>query len=152
MKDPDAKSNIPWSVKGVSKEAREAAKKAAAARGITMGEWLSEAIRTSPSDDQPAQDVPDQTDLPASSAVPSTGESNSVELNDPAEMLRRGITERIAHSEERILGVIGPLREIIQQMALRIEALEDRGSQKHLDAPAPQPPTANVYRKTGWDE
>ena len=50
MVKPDNKMNIPWSIKGVSKEARAAAKKAAASEGITMGEWLSRAIRTAEND------------------------------------------------------------------------------------------------------
>ena len=37
--------NFPWSIKGVSTEARDFAKTAAAERGITMGEWLTNVIQ-----------------------------------------------------------------------------------------------------------
>ena len=35
---------MPWSVKGVSDEAREIAKQAAAEHGMTIGDWLSTVI------------------------------------------------------------------------------------------------------------
>ena len=38
------KSNIPWSVKGIDPEAREAAKVAARRAGMTLGEWLNSLI------------------------------------------------------------------------------------------------------------
>ncbi|MFZ1991748.1 MAG: peptidoglycan-binding protein [Alphaproteobacteria bacterium] len=38
------KSNIPWSVKGIDPEAREAAKIAARKAGMTLGEWLNSLI------------------------------------------------------------------------------------------------------------
>lgn len=36
--------NMPWSLKGVSREARDAAKREAKAAGMTIGAWLSRAI------------------------------------------------------------------------------------------------------------
>ena len=39
-------SVIPWSVKGVDPEAREAAKLAARKAGMTLGDWLNQTIRT----------------------------------------------------------------------------------------------------------
>lgn len=41
---------IPWSVKGVSAEARQAAKDAAQAAGMTIGAWLNLAIRQADQD------------------------------------------------------------------------------------------------------
>src|SRR4029079_10732067 len=39
------KPGIPWSVKGIDSEAREAAKHAARRSGVTLGEWLNTVIR-----------------------------------------------------------------------------------------------------------
>jgi hypothetical protein len=39
------KRPMPWSLKGVSTKARDAAKSAAADAGVPMGEWLSSVIR-----------------------------------------------------------------------------------------------------------
>jgi len=40
-----AKANMPWSLKGVSPEARRAAKVAAQRAGVPLGVWLSRVIR-----------------------------------------------------------------------------------------------------------
>ncbi len=40
-----APASMPWSVKGVSLEARLAAKASARAAGLTVGEWLCQVIR-----------------------------------------------------------------------------------------------------------
>jgi localization factor PodJL len=47
------KPGIPWSVKGIDSEAREAAKHAARRSGMTLGEWLNTVIREQAEDDQP---------------------------------------------------------------------------------------------------
>jgi hypothetical protein len=143
----DPKKDMPWSVKGVSKEAREVVKKAAAEQGITMGEWLSQAIRADT--DEPRGSNPTVENTAPARPPATTREAGSREVE---ERLRRGIVEKIAESENRILNVVEPLQEIIQQMALRIELLESRSSSpsektrpKALDGPP-------RYRKTGWDE
>src|SRR5262249_33763302 len=41
------KSGVPWSVKGVEPEAREAAKAKARRAGLTLGAWLNQVIRDS---------------------------------------------------------------------------------------------------------
>ncbi len=40
------KSNAPWSVKGIERDARETAKDAAKRKGLTVGEWLNQMIYT----------------------------------------------------------------------------------------------------------
>lgn len=40
------KSNAPWSVKGIERDARETAKEAARREGMTVGEWLSQVIQS----------------------------------------------------------------------------------------------------------
>ncbi len=48
MKDgyQEMKSNAPWSVKGIERDARETAKEAAKRKGLTVGEWLNQMIYT----------------------------------------------------------------------------------------------------------
>jgi hypothetical protein len=121
MVKPDDKMNIPWSVKGVSKEARAAGKKAAALEGVTMGVWLSRAIRTAKQD--PSVVSTTQT-APASPAdMISSASRDVVKPTGSTEALRHGISDRIAQSEVRILGLLEPLQEIIQQLSSRIESL-----------------------------
>ena len=47
------KPGIPWSVKGIDTEAREAAKHAARRSGMTLGEWLNTVIREQADDIEP---------------------------------------------------------------------------------------------------
>ena len=51
------KSGIPWSVKGIEPDVREAAKDAARRSGLTLGEWLNAAImeRTETAPVQPSR-------------------------------------------------------------------------------------------------
>jgi hypothetical protein len=40
-----AESNVPWSIKGISAEARAAAREAAKKAGMPLGTWLARTIR-----------------------------------------------------------------------------------------------------------
>ena len=51
------KPGIPWSVKGIDTEAREAAKYAARRSGMTLGEWLNTVIREQADDIEPPKPV-----------------------------------------------------------------------------------------------
>jgi hypothetical protein len=146
MKDPNDKSHMPWSVKGVSKAAREAAKVAAAEQGVTMGEWLSKAIKSS--------DYTPEPGAITAGANLGTAPVRIEGVRDLAspERLKTDITVSIAESETRILAMVEPLQDIIHQLSSRIEALEQR------PLPSPQDPTSiagasrpSDYRKTGWD-
>lgn len=52
------KPGIPWSVKGIDSEAREAAKHAARRSGMTLGEWLNTVIREQADEAEPPQRRP----------------------------------------------------------------------------------------------
>ena len=52
------KPGIPWSVKGINSEAREAAKHAARRSGVTLGEWLNTVIREQADEPAPAKKPP----------------------------------------------------------------------------------------------
>ncbi len=52
-----APASMPWSVKGVSLETRLAAKEAAHAAGLTVGEWLCGVIRSTAADEQASRAV-----------------------------------------------------------------------------------------------
>lgn len=143
------KANIPWSVKGVSREAREAVKRAATAEGVTIGEWLSRAIREA--DEFPAAPESQEETDAIVTAIRQSGDITSSHVGS-AKALRSGLAERISEAEDRIIGVVEPLQEIIQQLAKRIEALE-RGESlpapgRHQALKNPLPP---ALRKTNRD-
>ncbi|MGE3872904.1 MAG: peptidoglycan-binding protein [Parvibaculaceae bacterium] len=52
------KPGIPWSVKGIDSEAREAAKHAARRSGMTLGEWLNTVIREQAEEAEPPKKPP----------------------------------------------------------------------------------------------
>ncbi len=76
------KPGIPWSVKGIEPDTREAAKDAAGRSGMTLGEWLNSKILDSADEPGSAPAVRSQR------AAPSRAES-SIRLEDIAEQLSR---------------------------------------------------------------
>ena len=108
---------FPWSIKGVSVEARDFVRTAAAERGITMGEWLTNVIQKE------------------TKAFESTGDSQQ-KTNDVfktpqmvTEVPKRAedsLLKKLDETEGRVLEAVKPLREIVLKLSLRLEALESR--------------------------
>ena len=108
---------FPWSIKGVSVEARDFVRTAAAERGITMGEWLTNVIQNE------------------TKAFESTGDSQQ-KTNDVfktpqmvPEVPKRAedsLLKKLDETEGRVLEAVKPLREILLKLSLRLEALESR--------------------------
>ena len=108
---------FPWSIKGVSVEARDFVRTAAAERGITMGEWLTNVIQNE------------------TKAFESTGDSQQ-KTNDVfktpemvTEVPKRAedsLLKKLDETEGRVLEAMKPLREILLKLSLRLEALESR--------------------------
>ena len=108
---------LPWSIKGVSVEARDFVRTAAAERGITIGEWLTTVIQNE------------------TKAFESTGDSQQ-KTNDVfktpqmvTEVPKRAedsLLKKLDETEGRVLEAMKPLREILLKLSLRLEALESR--------------------------
>ena len=108
---------FPWSIKGVSVEARDFVRTAAAERGITIGEWLTNVIQNE------------------TKAFESTGDSQQ-KTNDVfktpemvTEVPKRAedsLLKKLDETEGRVLEAVKPLREIVLKLSLRLEALESR--------------------------
>ena len=108
---------FPWSIKGVSVEARDFVRTAAAERGITMDEWLTNVIQNE------------------TKAFESTGDSQQ-KTNDVfktpqmvTEVPKRAedsLLKKLDETEGRVLEAVKPLREILLKLSLRLEALESR--------------------------
>ena len=108
---------FPWSIKGVSVEARDFVRTAAAERGITMGEWLTNVIQNeanafeSTGDNQ--QKIYDGFNTPQMiKEVPKRAEDS--------------LLKKLDETEGRFLEAVKPLREILMKLSLRLEALESR--------------------------
>lgn len=87
------KPGIPWSVKGIEPEVREAAKHAARRSGMTLGEWLNSVILDQADEQTPELTPPEPAPKKDFSAprrpAPSPREETVVRLEDIAQQLSR---------------------------------------------------------------
>ena len=108
---------FPWSIKGVSVDARDFVRTAAAERGITIGEWLTNVIQNE------------------TKAFDSTGDSQqkTIDIFKTPQMVTEvpkraedSLLKKLDETEGRVLEAVKPLREILLKLSLRLEALESR--------------------------
>lgn len=137
-------AHLPWSVKGVNPEAREAAKVAARETGQPIGSWLSEAILTTATN--ALRRDPEEIDALYPVAPPRPGAGAPIEepSMDTAAItaLERELREaasRLTQLEDDIDTHLRPLLQRIDRLTREVEALaaEDR-------APAPAEPVSLV--------
>ena len=108
---------FPWSIKGVSVEARDFVRTAAAERGITIGEWLTTVI---------------QNETKASESTGDSQQKTNDVFKTPqmvTEVPKRtedSLLKKLDETEGRVLEAVKPLREIVLKLSLRLEALESR--------------------------
>lgn len=103
------KSNVPWSVKGIDRDAREAAKEAARREGMTVGEWLNQTIYTASPD-----------------AAPTEGDIEGLKARDLAAAIEH-LSRRIAAAESRSAETVESLARSVGGAVERLQRLE-RGS------------------------
>lgn len=119
------KSNIPWSVKGIDPEAREAAKIAARRAGMTLGEWLNSLILQS-------GEIPEG--LAAQLAAEARREEaaggrheyggDDDEADDPGELQSRleSLSRRMESSERNSALAVSGIDHSIERLASTIES------------------------------
>ena len=108
---------FPWSIKGVSVEARDFVRTAAAERGITMGEWLTNVIQNETKAFESTGDSQQKTD-----DVFKTPEM----VTEVPKRAEDSLLKKLDETEGRVLEAVKPLREIVLKLSLRLEALESR--------------------------
>lgn len=111
---------FPWSIKGVSIEARNTAKALASEQGMTMGEWLTLVIRgdsVAPMISASNATGPKQT---------NSNDHNGIQLHPKNE---QRVLAQLSQTESRVIEAIKPLNAILKQLSLRLEALESRSNQ-----------------------
>lgn len=117
------RSGVPWSVKGIEPEAREAAKQAARRAGVTLGTWLNQVIMESGTDEvgrqepsametrySPPERTSSQTSLPGPAA----------DL-DPVAQAVRELVQRVDNSERRTAEMTRKLEQTVSQLATRLD-------------------------------
>ncbi len=116
---------VPWSVKGIEPEAREAAKQAARRAGMTLGAWLNQAIIVNSTDDVDAGPQgggmhpmgPGYIGQPAGYDYPSTGQpSNPLAGLDlsPITDTMSDIIQRMDSTDQRVDGLLDALERQLQ--------------------------------------
>ena len=108
---------FPWSIKGVSVEARDFVRTAAAERGITIGEWLTNVIQNETKAFESTGDSQQKTD-----DVFKTPEM----VTEVPKRAEDSLLKKLDETEGRVLEAVKPLREIVLKLSLRLEALESR--------------------------
>ena len=112
-----AKSNMPWSIKGVSLEARAAAKEAAAAGNMTIGAWLDQTILGA-AIGQLADTEGDR--------LAATARATESLFEDPVIDAIQRLAAKVAATEQRTADMAAPLRKLVEQLTNRVETMEQQ--------------------------
>jgi localization factor PodJL len=132
-------SNVPWSVKGVEHEAREAAKLAARKAGLPLGVWLSQTIHATAAQQLKSSSGPTvyATSAASSSAASADGSLGSATARPPAltpeavlESINR-LAGRLAESEARTAEALAPIVEKVAKLSAQIE--DGKGGPSRID-------------------
>jgi localization factor PodJL len=110
------KPGMPWSVKGIEPDVREAAKTAARRSGMTLGEWLNNKILEQPDDLQEQQPRMRQ-------GSDQTLERTASRLEDIAEQLSR-LSRRDTETSPRSSAVVSEDSDIFRKVMGRVESNE----------------------------
>ncbi len=115
---------VPWSVKGIEPEAREAAKVAARREGKTLGQWLNEKIIDA-SDEEDAEFSADTALRPpaSSSGNPMPQQALQIDFSPVTDALR-DLVHRLERSERRSENALTGLDETLADMSMRLERTE----------------------------
>ncbi len=112
----------PWSVKGVSEEAREAARSAAGAADLAIGVWIDRSIKEFTATHEPSTAPSALPHDAAGGPSPSaTGKPNGKSTVTAA---IAALESQIGNSHTRATTTVGSVRDIIEDLSLRIDTLE----------------------------
>lgn len=132
------RSGVPWSVKGIEPEAREAAKQAAQRAGVTLGAWLNQMIMDAGTDEvgRAGADMAPRIGAQAPFAHSVFSQPTPVDLAPVAEAMRE-IVGRVESSERRTTDLARRLEQTVGQLAERLDhserAMEHVPDQRTLD-------------------
>lgn len=129
------RSGVPWSVKGIEPEAREAAKQAARRAGVTLGAWLNQVIMDGGTDEVGMADQNATRQAPLAPAAtytqatpqPTASRSTEAELAPVAQAVR-DIVARVEQSERRTQDLSRRMEQSVGMLAERLE-----GTERHMD-------------------
>ena len=117
--------NFPWSIKGVSIEARKIAKDGAMEENLTIGQWLKIIIEKEHDKTSRPNTIPINTDAPENiyNETKSVNELDTSVVNDLEQIEVLSAFNKI---ETKFLNLTKPLQSILVQLSLRMESLENK--------------------------
>lgn len=130
-----SKGTMPWSIKGVSPEARSAAKAAAADSDLTIGQWLDQIIIGSA--------IGQLSDTKADLAATQARAIDEI-MSDPVIAAIDRLSARVEATEQQAADAVAPLTEAIQTLLARVERLEGGDEVTAEPAPAETPAKARA--------
>ena len=135
----------PWSVKGIDQRAREAAREAAGAEGMTLGEYLNKILLT-PDDTQPNEVIAPLSPkaAPASAAVATSALDNitrRIEATEARSTLAitgmdqtvLGLVARLENAEQGSASIAGHVEGLIDELKSTHETLQDKVTNLEAD-------------------
>ena len=117
--------NFPWSIKGISIEARKLAKEGAAKEGLTIGHWLKKIIN----EDHGESVISANKSLENANPEIAATKTLKSDLSQPPPMKTHDETmvlELIDQIEKRYLELTTPIQSILSQLSLRMDLLESK--------------------------
>ena len=117
--------NFPWSIKGISIEARKLAKEGAAKEGLTIGQWLKKIIN----EDHDESVISANKSLENANPEIAATKTLKSDLSQPLPMKTHDETmvlEIIDQIEKRYLELTTPIQSILSQLSLRMDLVESK--------------------------
>ena len=117
--------NFPWSIKGISIEARKIAKEGAAKEGLTIGQWLKKIIN----EDHDETVISVNKSLENANSEIAATKTLKSDLSQPLPMKTHDETmvlEVIDQIERRYLELTTPIQSILSQLSLRMDLVESK--------------------------
>ena len=117
--------NFPWSIKGISIEARKLAKEGAAKEGLTIGQWLKIIINK----DHDETVISENKSLENAKSDIAATKTLKSDLSQPPPMKTHDETmvlEIIDQIEKRYLELTTPIQSILSQLSLRMDLVESK--------------------------
>ena len=117
--------NFPWSIKGISIEARKLAKEGAAKEGLTIGQWLKKIINEDRDESFISPNKSLETANPEIAATKTLksdlSQRSPMKIHDETMVL-----ELINQIEKRYLDLTTPIQSILNQLSLRMDLVESK--------------------------
>ena len=117
--------NFPWSIKGVSIEARKIAKDGAMEENLTIGQWLKIIIEKEHDKTSRPNTIPINTDI-SENIYNETKSVNELDTSVVNDLEQIEVLRAFNKIETKFLNLTKPLQSILAQLSLRMESLENK--------------------------